>query len=118
MAAAPVFAQPVYSAPQPVAAPIMAQAPPSIAPVFIQQPAAPAAAPTGGRKRYRIVYDHVRQAEDEITVKPGDIVTVIREDSADWWTGEVNGAVGLFPTVMIDPVPLPGSQAPATGPGR
>ena len=32
-----------------------------------------------------------------MTLREGDIITVIKEDPSGWWKGELNGKVGLFP---------------------
>ena len=35
--------------------------------------------------------------EPELAFKTGDVITVTAKDDAGWWTGELNGAAGLFP---------------------
>ena len=35
--------------------------------------------------------------EPELAFKTGDVITVTAKDDAGWWTGELNGASGLFP---------------------
>ncbi len=37
------------------------------------------------------------QREDELTLRVGEIVTILREDEG-WWEGDLNGAVGVFPS--------------------
>jgi uncharacterized membrane protein len=82
--------------------------PPQVAPVYAQPPPA-AAAPA--RRRHRVVFEYQSSASDELTIRLGDIVTVLREDSGDWWTVELNGRTGLVPTVMLDLAPLSGATA-------
>jgi len=96
----------------PAASPAAAPAYAAPTPAFggaAAQPAAPAAAAQDGRKRFRVIFDYNAEAPDELSLRVNDVVALIREDSPDWWTGEVNGRVGMFPTVFIDKTPLPGA---------
>jgi hypothetical protein len=34
---------------------------------------------------------------DELTLHPGDVITVLEKNEDGWWVGEVNGKSGLFP---------------------
>ncbi len=36
--------------------------------------------------------------DDEVTFDPGDIITNIEMVDEGWWSGEVNGQRGLFPS--------------------
>jgi hypothetical protein len=58
-----------------------------------------------------VVYDYDSEAPTELTIRENDIVTVITEDPSGWWKGELNGAVGLFPSNFAQPyedgVPYP-----------
>lgn len=50
-------------------------------------------------KRMKILYDYEAQGDDEISIRAGDVVTIINEDDGSGWTeGEINGMSGLFPT--------------------
>jgi len=106
-AAAPAYAAPASAfggaAAQPAASFAPAQAAPAAA------TAASAASAQDGRKRFRVIFDYNAEAPDELSLRVNDVVALIREDSPDWWTGEVNGRVGMFPTVFIDKTPLPGA---------
>lgn len=45
------------------------------------------------------IYAYEAQGDDEISIDPGDIITVIRGDDGTGWTyGECDGLKGLFPT--------------------
>lgn len=45
------------------------------------------------------IYAYEAQGDDEISIDPGDIITVIRGDDGSGWTyGECDGLKGLFPT--------------------
>lgn len=44
-------------------------------------------------------YPYQSQGDDELSISPGDVITVIRGDDGSGWTyGELNGAKGLVPT--------------------
>lgn len=62
----------------------------------------PAVAPKRGAKKvsYMIaLYDYDAQAPDELTIRQGDKILVVQEDSGDGWTqGELNAMSGSFPT--------------------
>lgn len=50
-----------------------------------------------------VKYPYKAQNEDELTLKQGDIVTIISKDGQDpgWWKGELNGKIGLFPDNFV-----------------
>lgn len=51
-----------------------------------------------------VKYSYKSQNEDELTLKKGDIITLISKDQQDpgWWKGELNGVVGVFPDNFVD----------------
>ena len=51
----------------------------------------------GNQPKCRVLFEYEGQREDELSLQPGDIVTILREDEG-WWEGEINGVVGLFPS--------------------
>lgn len=44
------------------------------------------------------LYPFAGQHHDELTFQKGDIITLVNTDDPSWWKGELNGAVGLFPS--------------------
>ncbi|KAI0029104.1 SH3 domain-containing protein [Vararia minispora EC-137] len=47
---------------------------------------------------------------NDLSFRPGDIIEVVAESNADWWTGRANGREGLFPSnyvEKIDSAPAP-----------
>lgn len=48
-------------------------------------------------------YPYKAQNSDELTLKVGDIVTVLNQEAQDpgWWYGELNGHVGVFPDNFV-----------------
>jgi hypothetical protein len=40
-----------------------------------------------------------------LSFRAGDIIEVVAETNADWWTGRFNGRQGLFPSNYVEKVP-------------
>lgn len=52
--------------------------------------------------RVKALYDFVPQGSNELEMKKGDVVRVLRNDfSPDWWRGELHGKVGDFPVTYV-----------------
>jgi len=51
----------------------------------------------------KALYNYTAQENDELSLRKGDIITIIKEHS-DWWEGEVNGVVGVFPANYVTKV--------------
>lgn len=49
-------------------------------------------------------YTYQAQQEDELSFVKGVVINVINKDDPDWWQGEVDGSVGLFPSNYIVPI--------------
>uniref|UniRef100_A0A674JSW8 Intersectin-1 n=1 Tax=Terrapene triunguis TaxID=2587831 RepID=A0A674JSW8_9SAUR len=47
------------------------------------------------------MYDYTAQNDDELAFNKGQIINVLNKDDSDWWKGEVNGQVGLFPSNYV-----------------
>uniref|UniRef100_A0A8D2PYH2 Intersectin-1 n=1 Tax=Zosterops lateralis melanops TaxID=1220523 RepID=A0A8D2PYH2_ZOSLA len=47
------------------------------------------------------MYDYSAQNDDELAFNKGQIITVLNREDPDWWKGEVNGHVGLFPSNYV-----------------
>jgi len=52
---------------------------------------------TSGRK-VKATNDYQAAEDDELTLKTGDIITVISEESDGWLKGENKGNIGIFPS--------------------
>ncbi|GFY53570.1 intersectin-1 [Trichonephila inaurata madagascariensis] len=48
------------------------------------------------------LYPFTGQHSDELTFQKGDIITLVNADDPAWWKGEINGAVGLFPSNYVE----------------
>ncbi|KAJ7320547.1 hypothetical protein JRQ81_020058 [Phrynocephalus forsythii] len=47
------------------------------------------------------MYDYIVQNDDELAFSKGQIINVLNKEDPDWWKGEVNGQVGLFPSNYV-----------------
>ncbi|XP_077447639.1 F-BAR and double SH3 domains protein 2-like isoform X2 [Stigmatopora argus] len=73
----------------------------------------------------KALYDYAGQTDDELSFPEGAVIRILsretREDDG-FWKGEFNGAVGVFPAVLVEelapgPGPVPGEErAPAPSP--
>jgi amphiphysin len=66
------------------------------------QPQAAAAAPAaaGGATEWcTALYDYSAQAQGDLSMRAGDRIEIIQrtQDTNGWWTGRLNGQVGIFP---------------------
>lgn len=46
----------------------------------------------------KAVYDYSSNESGELSLKEGDIIKVVSQHPSGWWTGELNGAKGTFPS--------------------
>uniref|UniRef100_A0A673UV40 SH3 domain-containing protein n=1 Tax=Suricata suricatta TaxID=37032 RepID=A0A673UV40_SURSU len=56
---------------------------------------------------YRVLFDYQPQAPDELALRRGDEVKVLRKTTEDegWWEGESQGRRGIFPDNFVLPPP-------------
>lgn len=53
------------------------------------------------------LYPYSAQNEDELTFHKDSVINVMSKDDADWWQGEVNGTVGMFPSNYVGALASP-----------
>ncbi|KAF4797880.1 SH3 domain-containing kinase-binding protein 1 [Turdus rufiventris] len=61
-----------------------------------------------GDKEYcKVIFPYEAQNDDELTIREGDVVTLISKDCIDvgWWEGELNGRRGVFPDNFVKLLP-------------
>lgn len=51
------------------------------------------------------LYDFCPQMKEDLALKPGQKIKVLKVISSDWLLGESNGKVGQFPANFVEPVP-------------
>ncbi|XP_047385953.1 SH3 domain-containing protein 21 isoform X2 [Sciurus carolinensis] len=56
---------------------------------------------------YRVLFDYQPEAPDELALRRGDMVKVLRKTTEDkgWWEGECEGRRGIFPDNFVLPPP-------------
>ncbi|CAK7306489.1 SH3 domain-containing protein 21 [Vulpes lagopus] len=56
---------------------------------------------------YRVLFDYQPEAPDELALRRGDVVKVLRKTTEDkgWWEGESHGRRGVFPDNFVLPPP-------------
>ncbi|XP_021475998.2 SH3 domain-containing kinase-binding protein 1 isoform X4 [Oncorhynchus mykiss] len=56
-----------------------------------------------GRELCKVIFPYDAQNEDELSIKEGEIISIINRDCADagWWMGEVGGRKGVFPDNFV-----------------
>jgi len=52
----------------------------------------------------RVLFPYEAAVEDELTLKEGDIITLLSRELPDkgWWQGELRGKVGVFPDNFVE----------------
>ncbi|XP_078322482.1 intersectin-1-like isoform X4 [Crassostrea virginica] len=53
------------------------------------------------------LYPYSAQNDDELTFHKDSVINVISKEDADWWQGEVNGTVGMFPANYVGSLTSP-----------
>ncbi|KAM6290875.1 SH3 domain-containing kinase-binding protein 1 isoform 3-T3 [Porphyrio hochstetteri] len=55
----------------------------------------------------KVIFPYEAQNDDELTIREGDVVTLISKDCVDvgWWEGELNGRRGVFPDNFVKLLP-------------
>ncbi|XP_025907943.1 SH3 domain-containing kinase-binding protein 1 isoform X1 [Nothoprocta perdicaria] len=55
----------------------------------------------------KVIFPYDAQNDDELTIREGDVVTLISKDCIDvgWWEGELNGRRGVFPDNFVKLLP-------------
>lgn len=52
----------------------------------------------------QVLYDYDPQQSDELKIVEGDVINVIYKQEDDWWQGELNGTVGIFPATYVEDI--------------
>ncbi|KAH8094449.1 SH3 domain-containing protein [Cristinia sonorae] len=65
-------------------------------------------------------YNEEGQEPNDLSFAPGEIIEIVDETNADWWTGKCRGKQGLFPSNHVEKIaasaPSPAPAAPHTLP--
>lgn len=49
----------------------------------------------------RVEFDYDAQQDDELSIRPGDIIKQVQQQDGGWWQGELNGKRGVFPDNFV-----------------
>ncbi len=52
----------------------------------------------------RVLYEYSANETDELTINPGDTINIIDKYDVEWWQGELNGTVGIFPASYVEDI--------------
>lgn len=48
------------------------------------------------------MYDYEAQQDDELSITPGERIQVTQKIDADWWEGNLDGKIGIFPANYVE----------------
>ena len=70
----------------------------------LEAESAPKLPPKPVREQAKVLFGYEAQNEDELTIKEGDIITIVSKEIEDvgWWKGELNGRIALFPDNFVE----------------
>ncbi|KAB5577183.1 hypothetical protein PHYPO_G00207020 [Pangasianodon hypophthalmus] len=54
----------------------------------------------------KALYDFSSKKKDELNMKEGDLLDILRKDNSGWWYGELNGKRGHFPYNYVEELPV------------
>jgi len=65
-----------------------------------------------GKEAVIALYDYVEKSPREVSMKKGDVLTLLNSNNKDWWKVEVNDRQGFVPAAYVkkSEAPLSGSQ--------
>lgn len=50
----------------------------------------------------KALYDYSAAANDELSIKEGDMINLLDISDSDWWKGELDGQIGTFPANYVE----------------
>ncbi|KAK4053973.1 hypothetical protein OIO90_003618 [Microbotryomycetes sp. JL221] len=79
-------------------------------------------APAPQMQQCRALWDYPQTHPDDLAFTSGDIITIEKEENADWWRGSLNGRSGIFPSNHVERIsstlssPPPSASTPSYAP--
>uniref|UniRef100_A0A8C3KRR9 CD2 associated protein n=1 Tax=Calidris pygmaea TaxID=425635 RepID=A0A8C3KRR9_9CHAR len=58
------------------------------------------------KRQCKVLFEYIPQNEDELELKPGDVIDITEEVEEGWWNGTLNGKAGLFPSNFVKELEL------------
>lgn len=87
---------PKLSVPPPIAAAEVAAA--ALPPPLVLPPPPPPIAAVSQDPVAVVLYDYVPSGPGQLSLRQGDRILIVAKDPSGWWTGELNGVLGHFPS--------------------
>eukprot|EP00026_Physarum_polycephalum_P000803 Phypoly_transcript_00804.p1 GENE.Phypoly_transcript_00804~~Phypoly_transcript_00804.p1 ORF type:complete len:1167 (+),score=243.05 Phypoly_transcript_00804:427-3927(+) len=102
-AGAPMGAKPMGAKPVPAGAKPAGMKPAGAKPAGAPQGRAlPTAQPA--KVQFKALYDYDAVELDELTFREGDVITLTRKVDPEWWEGQLNGLIGVFPANYVEEI--------------
>jgi len=67
--------------------------------------------PLSGRQCVVALYDYTEKSPREVSVKKGDVLTLINSNNKDWWKVEINDRQGFVPAAYVKKIEVEAVQA-------
>ncbi|KAI3364060.1 hypothetical protein L3Q82_010879 [Scortum barcoo] len=77
------------------------------------QPQPPAASKKPKKRQCKVLFEYQPLNEDELELKVGDIIDITEEVEEGWWSGNLNGKSGLFPSNFVKELDATGEDGEA-----
>ncbi len=52
----------------------------------------------------KVLYEYQANESDELNIQPDDIIHIIDKYDQEWWQGELNGNVSIFPASYVEEI--------------
>ncbi|XP_069365074.1 nostrin isoform X1 [Maniola hyperantus] len=52
----------------------------------------------------RALYAYEARLDDELTLSPGDVINIFEKQDDVWWSGDLNGSFGIFPSSYVEEI--------------
>ncbi|XP_039763545.1 nostrin isoform X2 [Pararge aegeria] len=52
----------------------------------------------------RALYTYEARLDDELTLSPGDVINIFEKQDDVWWSGDLNGSFGIFPSSYVEEI--------------
>lgn len=92
----------IYTVPSTQQQPIEYDIPAPPPPPPVIAPVVPPPAPAPLHETVVALYDFEAVNAEELNIKEGDVIIVIRKDDSGWWEGSLNGQTGVFPANYVE----------------
>ncbi|KAG9233170.1 P-loop containing nucleoside triphosphate hydrolase protein [Amylocarpus encephaloides] len=75
-------------------------------------PAPPSAPPAARQPTFKVLYEFVGQSANEITMRPGDSISVVKKENNGWWLVKTSTGEGWAPSAYLEEVAVPPPPPP------